>query len=236
MLPQERPAQPAQAPLSEGGRRPTPDQLRAFYDRLGAGQDSQAFYEEPAIREMIKRAGFREAHSVFEFGLGTGRLAEKLLGQWVPAYCLYQGVDFSQVMVELSRERLAPWGHQALVQRTDGGMTLPVAEGTYDRFVATYVLEILTDAQMGDLLAEARRILTVDGALCLVNLTFGEGGLSKLVSSAWQWVHRVRPLWVGGCRPIRLKKYLLDHGWRVVHHLPVTAFGVTSEVIIARPR
>ncbi|HEX8532227.1 MAG TPA: class I SAM-dependent methyltransferase [Cytophagales bacterium] len=236
MLRQERPAQPIQAPPSEAGRRPTPDQLRAFYDRLGPGQDSQAFYEEPAIREMVKRAGFREAHAVFEFGLGTGRLAEKLLGQWVPPHCLYQGVDFSPVMVELSRLRLAPWERQALVQRTDGGLTLPVAEGTYDRFVATYVLEILTDGQVGELLGEARRILTVDGALCLVNLTFGNGGLPKLVSSAWRWIHQVRPLWVGGCRPIRLKPYLADHGWRVVHYLPVTAFGITSEVIIARPR
>ncbi|HEX8532159.1 MAG TPA: class I SAM-dependent methyltransferase, partial [Cytophagales bacterium] len=128
MLRQERPAQLTQVPSTAGGRRPTPDQLRAFYDRLGTGQDSQAFYEEPAIREMLKRAGFREAHAVFEFGLGTGRLAEKLLGQWIPAHCLYQGVDFSPVMVELSRQRLAPWGHQARVQRTDGGMTLPVAE------------------------------------------------------------------------------------------------------------
>jgi ubiquinone/menaquinone biosynthesis C-methylase UbiE len=139
-------------------------------------------------------------------------------------------------MVELSRQRLERWSHQALVLRTDGGMTLPVGEGTYDRFIATYVLEILTDEQIHDLLAEARRILTDDGALCLVNLTFGEGGLTKLVSTAWQWMHRVRPLWVGGCRPIRLKKYLVHHGWRVAHHHPITAFGVTSEVMIAWPR
>jgi SAM-dependent methyltransferase len=129
MFRQERPAQPTQALPSAGGRRPTPDQLRAFYDRLGTGQDSQAFYEEPAIREMTKRGGFREAHAVFEFGLGTGRLAEKLLGHYLPAYCLYQGVDFSPAMVEISRRRLEPWRPQALVQRTDGGMTLPVGEG-----------------------------------------------------------------------------------------------------------
>jgi len=236
MLRPERPAQPAQAPPSGGGRRPTPEQLRAFYDRLGAGQDSQAFYEEPAIREMTTRGGFRQAHAVFEFGLGTGRLAEKLLGQYLPPYCLYQGVDFSPAMVALSRQCLEPWGHRARVQCTDGGVTLPVGDGTYDRFVATYVLEILTEEQIRDLLVEARRILTTDGSLCLVNLTFGEGGLTKLVSSAWQWVHRVRPLWVGGCRPIRLKKYLLEHNWRIVYRHPVTAFGITSEVIIARPR
>jgi ubiquinone/menaquinone biosynthesis C-methylase UbiE len=236
MLRQERPAQPTQVPPSAGDRRPTPEQLRAFYNRLGSGQDAQAFYEEPAIREMVKRGGFGGAHAVFEFGLGTGRLAEKLLGQYLPAYCLYQGVDFSPAMVEFSRQRLEPWGHQALVQCTDGGVTLPVGEGTYDRFVATYVLEILTDGQINDLLREARRILTDDGVLCLVNLTFGEGPLTKLVSAAWQWVHRVRPLWVGGCRPIRLHQYLVDHGWRVLHHHPVTAFGITSEVMIARPR
>ncbi len=235
MLHQEKPVQPTQAPPYGGGQ-PTPDQLRAFYDHLGARQDSQAFYEEPAIREMVKRGAFREAHAVFEFGFGTGRLAEKLLSQYLPAYCLYQGVDFSPAMVDFSRQRLEPWAHQALVQRTDGGVTLPVGEGTYDRFVATYVLEILTDGQIRDLLAEARRILTDDGVLCLVNLTFGEGGLTKLVSSVWQWVHRLRPLWVGGCRPIRLKKYLVDNGWRIVHYHPVTAFGITSEVLIARPR
>ena len=32
------------------------DEARAFYDRFGARQDSQAFYEDPATRDLIVHA------------------------------------------------------------------------------------------------------------------------------------------------------------------------------------
>jgi hypothetical protein len=49
------------------------EEARAFYDWFGARQDSQRFYEDPALCDLLGHADFGEARSVFEFGCGTGR-------------------------------------------------------------------------------------------------------------------------------------------------------------------
>ena len=46
----------------------SPEQAKRFYHRLGPRQDWQAFYENPAINELIAHATFDSAHSLFEFG------------------------------------------------------------------------------------------------------------------------------------------------------------------------
>ena len=56
----------------------SPEQAKRFYDRLGSGQDWQRFYENPATSQLIAHAGFDSAHSVFEFGCGTGALATQV--------------------------------------------------------------------------------------------------------------------------------------------------------------
>jgi hypothetical protein len=41
---------------------------------------------------------------------------------------------------------------------------------------------------------------------------------------------------VGGCRPQRADRLLLEDRWRVDHRSVVTAWGVASEVLIAARR
>jgi hypothetical protein len=48
-------------------------ETRRVYDRIGAKQDTQAFYEDVATRELIRHGDFASATAVFEFGCGTGR-------------------------------------------------------------------------------------------------------------------------------------------------------------------
>jgi len=63
----------------------SPAEAKRFYDRLGSRQDWQGFYENPAINALIEHAGFDSAHSVIEFGCGTGTLAARLLREHLPA-------------------------------------------------------------------------------------------------------------------------------------------------------
>ena len=46
----------------------THEQAQAFYNRMGAKQDWQAFYEAIATNDLIAHASFETAQSVFEFG------------------------------------------------------------------------------------------------------------------------------------------------------------------------
>ena len=90
-----------------------PDALRTHYDRFGARQDRQAWYEDKALDCLADSGAFAGARSVFEFGCGTGRFAARLLAGEMPPDARYLGVDNSATMVELAGRRLAEFGPRA---------------------------------------------------------------------------------------------------------------------------
>lgn len=211
----------------------TPAEARAFYDRLGARQDWQAFYENPAIETLIAHAHFSDAHAVCEFGCGTGRLARRLLAHHLSPSATYLGLDISATMVELTRQRLAPWPGRARVAQTDGAPRIPAGDADFDRVVSTYVLDLLSDADIETLVAEAHRVLALSGRLCLVSLTCGHTPLSRLITGVWRRVHAWRPTLVGGCRPLALMDHVTGPKWRVRHRSISTSFGISSEIVVA---
>src|SRR5262249_55639663 len=149
----------------------TRTEARAFYDRFGARQDAQAFYEDPAIDELLRHADFDTAGVVCEFGCGTGRVAGRLLGETLPHTARYMGWDLSPTMVELARPRLARFGQRACVELTDGSPSLPIPSQSVDRFLSTYVFDLLPSNEIAACLVEAYRVLQLGGKLCLVGLT-----------------------------------------------------------------
>ncbi len=207
---------------------------RRFYDRLGAGQDGQWWYEDPATAQLVAHAAFERAGRVFELGCGTGRLAAELLGQRLPPSAAYVGVDLSATMVALARERLSAHGDRARVEQVDGAPRTAHADAAFDRFVAAYVLDLLPDADIRAILAEAARVVAPGGYLCVVGLGPGRGPVSSAVAGLWWLVQRVRPRAVGGCRPLALAPRLAASTWRVEYRSGVVAGGVPSEVTIAR--
>jgi ubiquinone/menaquinone biosynthesis C-methylase UbiE len=215
------------------GRALTPPQARRFYDRFGRAQDLQAFYEDRAVTELIAAASFPAARSVFELGCGTGRLAEKLLACHLPADARYLGADISGTMVRLSQARLRRFGQRAGVLRADGTTPLPVADAAFDRFIAVYVLDLLCPGDARTALAQARRVLRPHGLLCAASLAPGQTPAAWLVSRTWTRLWTLAPALLGGCRPISLAP-LLD-GWDIQRRVLVASWGLTTEVVIARP-
>ena len=212
----------------------TREEVRAFYDRFGALQDRQAFYEDIATRDLVAHANFERARTVFEFGCGTGRFAADLLSHRLAENSSYMGSDLSATMVGIARRRLEQFGARAQVQLTDGALHLATSDATVDRFVSNYVLDLLPPNDVATLLAEAHRVLTADGRLCLVSGTHGVTAVSRFVSSAWARLHRLRPALVGGCRPIELLDFLDEHDWEVEYRNVVIGFGIPSEVVVGR--
>ena len=151
----------------------TREKVRTFYDRFGALQDRQAFYEDIATRDLIAHANFEEAKTVFEFGCGTGRFAADLVGHRLAEKSSYTGCDLSATMVGIARGRLAQFGARAQVQLTDGTLHLAASDATFDRFVSNYVLDLLPSNDIALLLAQALRVLAPDGRICLVSGTHG---------------------------------------------------------------
>jgi len=192
---------------------------RAYYDRFGRKQDSQGFYENPALDDLTTHAGFNDIQSVFEFGCGTGKFAASLFENHLSSSSSYFGCDISPVMIGIARRRLAAYGKRAKVVLSDGSVRFPCPDASVDRVVITYVTDLLSVSDIRRCFSEAHRILVPGGRLCLASLTRGVTKLSRIVSTLWMTI-------------FRLNTFANPQLWGVVYKKVVTPFGVPSEVLI----
>jgi ubiquinone/menaquinone biosynthesis C-methylase UbiE len=209
------------------------EQAKRFYDRLGAMQDTQGFYEQAALADLVAHLDLSRAQRLIEFGCGTGRFAEELFDRYLCSKASYVGVDVSGTMVKLAKSRTARFEGRAAIQQTSGLPQLNLPGAMFDRFISSYVLDLLSEEDIGMLLDEAYRVLVTGGRLGVVNLTTGSRGLSRLVSSGWEQLHRFWPMLVGGCRPITIVPRLERYRWTVLHRNVVKPFGIASEIVVA---
>jgi SAM-dependent methyltransferase len=212
------------------------EQTRRVYDRIGAWQDTQAFYEDRATALVVAHGDFDTATRVFEFGCGTGRFAARLMAEHLPATAQYRGVDLSPTMIALARARLASFGSRADVVQTDGAPPAAERTGSCDRFVSNFVLDLLPEDDIAAVVREAHRMLVPGGVLGLASLSSGDMWPTRLVARLWSGVHRVVPALVGGCRPLDLRAWVPARDWTIRHHVHLAPFGLPSEVVVAERR
>jgi len=208
-------------------------QAKAFYDGFGKKQDWQSFYEDVATEALIRNGQFDRASGVLELGCGTGRFAERLLEKHLPPNARYIGVDISETMVALAKERLVRFGSRAELRLTEGSPQLDFETGAFDRFVSNYVFDLLGFEDIQALLQEAWRVLSEGGLLGLPSLTHGFTCISWVVESIWTTIYAIRPMFVGGCRPISLLKLVTKPTWRIRYDAKFSSYGVPSEVLVA---
>jgi ubiquinone/menaquinone biosynthesis C-methylase UbiE len=211
------------------------DQAARFYDKLGAGLDTQSFYEDAVLRELVAHLKINDCRAVVEFGCGTGRLAAELFESSLSPEATYLGLDVSSAMVALAKTRLKPWSDRAAVRQCDGESRIDAAAGTFDRFICTYVLDLLSENDIRAVLGEAHRVLTPDGLLALASLTNGRTPASRLISTTWRGLHAISPWLVGGCRPIIVESFLARSEWTIEYANVISRFGIPSELVVAKP-
>ena len=209
------------------------EDARRFYDRFGARQDGQGFYENAALDALADHGAFSQAEAVLEIGCGTGKFAARLLSDHLPVTARYVGLDISETMVGLARHRIRPWAGRAEVHPSDGGFDLSGLGVAFDRIICTYVFDLLGERDIARALAAANAAAGPGGLLCAAGLTRGTGPFSRLTSALWAAVHARKPALVGGCRPLVLADHLDEAHWRVAHHQVVVRMTVPSEVLVA---
>jgi ubiquinone/menaquinone biosynthesis C-methylase UbiE len=211
----------------------TAEQTRRVYDRIGRIQDVQAVYEHHAITTLLAHAEFAHARAVCELGHGTGALAERLLRDQLPSDARYSGIDISPRMHDLATRRLKAYADRVELRLGNALPDLPYPDASFDRFLAAYVLDLLSPDDITRTLDEARRVLVAGGLLCLASLTVGTTRPSRLLTRAWRALWSLKPALVGGCRPITIINHLEATAWTLRHHQTVTTAAVTSEVVVA---
>lgn len=211
-------------------------QAKRFYDRFGKLMDTQAFYEDASLDVLLQHADFGHASSVFELGCGTGRLAARLFAEELPLDATYLGVDLSETMVGLARQRLLPWQGRAQVSQSDGGMHIPLPDHAASHIVSTYVFEILPEKDVRAAIAEAHRVLVPGGKICLMTLTRGTTLASRALCAVWEGLYRLHAPLVGGCHPLVLDGFFDARQWDTEYRTVVVQYGVPTEILIVSPK
>jgi hypothetical protein len=98
------------------------------------------------------------------------------------------------------------------------------------------VLDLLSEADIDLVLAEAHRMLRPGGLLCLAGLSTGRAWHTKAIASLWAALHAMAPELLGGCRPVALLPRLSPDRWEIRHHRALSPFFVPSEAIVAARR
>jgi ubiquinone/menaquinone biosynthesis C-methylase UbiE len=108
---------------------------------------------------------------VLEIGCGSGAMAVEILRRF-PAVRL-TATDFDESMLDVARERLAPFGDRAEVRRADAG-DLPFADGAFDDAVSFIMLHHVINWEQA--LGELVRVLRPGGRLIGYDLLGDRGG------------------------------------------------------------
>jgi len=259
----ENPSFDGRGTLSRNAAREVYDAF-AQKDDTVAGKDVDSGYGGPAVTALIEMADFGRAKTVLEYGCGQGKLVELVFrqlqeqseknGESDKKSLFWRGIDQSPDMIRRFEERNGNhkegdndgkgFSYICRAELLESGDPCDVEilkPKSYDRFVSTYCLDLLSEEDMYKVLDLAESSLHPEtGRLLLAGITWGyrDSVQTCLMTAIWELLYRVHRKKVGGCRPQLLQPYLESRGWRiekVVRTLPNGYPWMVSEVIAAKP-
>ncbi len=207
----------AVVPQSEIG--PLYDGISRVYDVWGKLTESKA-------RGLaLEWADVTDGSTVLEVAVGTGLAFERIVRQNPNGRNI--GVDLSEGMLARARKRISRLDSKNHSLSLGDAAALEIGSGTVDVLVNNYMFDLLPFEEMDKVLAEFRRVLKPGGRLVLVNMTRGRG----IGGGIYDWIYRLFPRAMGGCRGVELAGRLERQGFRVERREFVRQMLFPSEVI-----
>ena len=111
----------------------------------------------------------------------------------------YVACDQSPIMIGLASKRLQRYidSGRCEVIETNGDPSCPalrqLPSGSFDIYLSTYVLDLLSEDDISAVLTEAWRLLRPGGRLAISGITYGDGFRNRCAVMLWELIHRVTP-------------------------------------------
>ncbi len=176
---------------------------RAFYDRISRVYDILADADEHESRERgLELLAPAEGEHILEIGFGTGQALVRL-GQAVGSAGRVSGIDISEGMAQVARQRLTEAGIDDRVElRVGVAPPLPWPDASFNAVTMSFTLELFPDGVIFELLGDVQRVLRPGGRLGIVSMAVGpRGEPESALTHTYNWLHRHFPHIVD-CRPI----------------------------------
>jgi ubiquinone/menaquinone biosynthesis C-methylase UbiE len=198
------------------------DKLAGIYDFWGKLTESRA------RRRAIELAAIRDGENILEVAVGTGLAFYEIVKRNPHGNNL--GVDLSQGMLEKAKRRMEklPGANYRLSLGT--AFNLPADSQSFDLLVNNYMFDLIPFSDMDKVLLEFMRVLKPGAKLILVNMTIDHTFGSRL----YEFIYRISPKLLGGCRGVKLANKLKQHTFTVETRETYHQLLFPSEVILAR--
>ncbi len=197
------------------------DSLSKIYDLWGNLTESRA------RNRALELAEIKNGQKILEVAVGTGLAFYEIVKQNPDGTNI--GIDISAGMLKKAQKRLSQLSGANYELKQASAFQLEAEEEQFDVLINNYMFDLIPFDQMDAVLAEFKRVLKKGGKLVLVNMTIGE----RFGSSIYDFMYRVSPRLMGGCRGIRLSEKLKEHGFNTKLREYHQQCLLPSEVILA---
>lgn len=215
---------------TEGGldARVSQDKIGLVYDKLANVYDIWGKLTESRARSRaIELAAIEDGQNILEVAVGTGLAFYEIVkrnphGQNV-------GIDLSNGMLQKAKHRLKKSAGANYSLSIGTAFNLPAQTESVDLLINNYMFDLIPFEDMDKVLMEFKRVIKKDGKLILVNMTEGETVGGRL----YDFIYRLSPKAMGGCRGVRLTDKLRQHGFTIEVREYYQQMLFPSEVILA---
>lgn len=202
-------------------------EVRQRYARLSGIYDFWGFLvESKASRIALQLAKVRNGENVLEVAVGTGNLFKQILAMNEKGR--NEGIDLSPEMLARAEKRLRNYPGSYSLKVADT-YDLPYDDGIFDLVFNSYMFDLLPENDFSQVLHEFQRVLKPGGRILITSMTQGR----KFYSRIWDWLVRINPNILEGCRPISLKEDVERSGFINIQEKYVSQLTFPSIVIYA---
>ena len=208
---------------------------RHFYDRIANAYDLIADANERAARQAgVRVLALVPGEDVLELGFGTGNEVLDLAGLVGPTGKV-AGIDISSGMLAVAERKL---GEAALTVpidlRVGDARALPFAASSFDAVYTSFTLELFSEGDIPEVLAEVKRVLRPSGRIGVVSMaTVRPGQHASALERAYVWMHRHFPHIVD-CRPIDTEALVAAAGFQIATVEDLAIWTMPVRVVVGR--
>jgi ubiquinone/menaquinone biosynthesis C-methylase UbiE len=199
-----------------------------LYRKIAPRYDLWARVTESKARDRcLEIATIQDGESVLEVAVGTGLAFERILKANPSGR--NEGIDLTAAMLIRAEKRAASTGIKSYRLTVGDAYALDFPDDDFDVLINNYMFDLLPEGDFLTVLAEFKRVLRPGGRLVLVNMTKG----MRWYNSIWEWVYRMNPAWMGGCRGVQVLPLLGQIGFDTLGRQYISQMTFPSEVICA---
>ncbi len=207
-------------------------QAIAAYDRLSRWYDCLSSSSEwPLAEQGLNKLNVNAGETVLEIGFGTGH-ALLGLANAVGESGRAIGIDISQGMFKVASNRIAHANLSCRITLGQGDAAALCFHANYfDAIFISFTLELFDTPDIATVLSECRRVLKVDGRICVVAMARDE--YENLPQRIYERFHQWLPVYVD-CRPIYVQSALMQAGFQIQQVTRKQMWGLPVEICIAQ--